>query len=543
MSENSTLEEFSYPLSLSSRSLTPGEPYHSAPLHYVAHSTASMLSQGSDDWITSSPASVVGPAAFAPNPFRYNHQKAPSVHLDCRQCITSKQERLVLETENATLKNAYNALLQVVGPAMFLAQTASPSDSVDLTVTPAGFSGLPSAPAIPALSQADYPAVNFLHAHEYRAHVDQSKGESNRYGPKPRGSSRAAQGINVAMRYVEDANGVVVNGFRATEIRGLATKLFALLAANGAAPASWNKGSLELQSKFSAEICRKFPEMGLCENDWKVQHMATRMYSSWYRTHTNSQVKLEAAEDDPVVLPASKPTKRPQPISMTANKRVKLSETPPSETNEMSMILAPTPNPVGHNNGDGSAPIPSKPTEEPTEPAVAFKIINPLLATPSAAATAAAAAAASLPTTDVEIANPPLSVTQATPASAVPSTMEVVPVVAPLPTTVPVTGTVLAGPSGPPRSAASKAKPKESKANPGTSTTPRNLCMIDWCKKHPRGYLSQFKAYWDSIENTSDAEPYKQVSANAATSKTKLTSTTQANALGVLGRQGKAWIF
>ncbi|KAJ6610957.1 hypothetical protein B0H10DRAFT_2224541 [Mycena sp. CBHHK59/15] len=204
---------------------------------------------------------------------------------------------------------------------------------------------------------------------------------------------------------------------------------------------------------------------------------------------------------------------------------------------------APTPNPVGHNNGDGSAPIPSKPTEEPTEPAVAFKIINPLLATPSAAATAAAAVAASLPTTDVEIANPPLSVTQATPASAVPSTMEVVPVVAPLPTTVPATGTVLAGPSGPPRSAASKAKPKESKANPGTSTTPRNLCMIDWCKKHPGGYLSQFKAYWDSIENTLDAEPYKQVSANAATSKTKLTSTTQANALGVLGRQGKAWIF
>ncbi|KAJ6578938.1 hypothetical protein B0H10DRAFT_923540 [Mycena sp. CBHHK59/15] len=85
-------------------------------------------------------------------------------------------------------------------------------------------------------------------------------------------------------------------------------------------------------------------------------------------------------------------------------------------------------------------------------------------------------------------------------------------------------GTVLAGPSGPPRSAASKAKPKESKANPGTSTTPRNLCMIDWCKKHPGGYLSQFKAYWDAIENTSDAEPYKQVSANAATSKTKAAS-------------------
>ncbi|KAJ7789223.1 hypothetical protein B0H14DRAFT_2627432 [Mycena olivaceomarginata] len=522
MSENSTLEEFTYPLSLSSRSSTPGETYHPAPLHYVAHSTAWMLSQSSDDWVTSSPASVVGPPAFAPNPFRYNHQKAPSVHLDCRQCITLKQEKLVLETENATLRNAYDALLQVVGPAMFLAQTASPSDGVDLTL--AGFSGLPSTPAIPALSQADYPAVNFWHAHEYRAHVDQSKGESNTDGPKPHGSCRAAQEINVTMCYVKDADGVVVNGFRATEIRGLATKLFALLA-NGAAPASWNKGSLELQSKFSAEICRKFPEMGFCANDWKVQHMATRMYSSWYRTHTNSQVKLEAAEDDPVVLPASKPTKRPQPISTTANKRVRLSETPPP-LEYFAVVTgpttAPTPKPVEHNSGDGSAPIPSKSTEEPTEPAVAFKIINPLLATPSAAATTAAAA--SLPITDIEIANPPLSVTQATPASAVTSTMEVVPVVTPLPTTVPATGTVLAGPSEPLRPAASKFKPKELKANPGTSTTPRNLCMIDWCKKHPSGYLSQFKAYWDSIENTSDAEPHKQASANAATSKTKAAS-------------------
>jgi hypothetical protein len=30
--------------------------------------------------------------------------------------------------------------------------------------------------------------------------------------------------------------------------------------------------------------------------------------------------------------------------------------------------------------------------------------------------------------------------------------------------------------------------------------------MIDWCKKHPGGYLSDFKIYWASIEKTSDSD-------------------------------------
>ncbi|KAJ7811964.1 hypothetical protein B0H14DRAFT_2606151 [Mycena olivaceomarginata] len=65
---------------------------------------------------------------------------------------------------------------------------------------------------------------------------------------------------------------------------------------------------------------------------------------------------------------------------------------------------------------------------------------------------------------------------------------------------------------------------KGTKATPGVSKTPRNLCMIDWCKKHPGGYLSDFKIYWVSIKKTSDSDQYREASVNAAASKTKAAS-------------------
>jgi hypothetical protein len=165
-------------------------------------------------------------------------------------------------------RNAYDALLAVVGPAVFLGQAPSAFEGGDLASSGPRLGPVPSTPI---LQRSEYPGIEFWHYHEYKTHLELTKGESNTDDPKPRGSSRAAQGINVTMRYVQDANGLMIDGFRATAIRGLATKLFAMAEASGVAPPTWNKGSLEFQSKFSAEICQKFPEMELCANDWKVK--------------------------------------------------------------------------------------------------------------------------------------------------------------------------------------------------------------------------------------------------------------------------------
>jgi hypothetical protein len=71
----------------------------------------------------------------------------------------------------------------------------------------------------------------------------------------------------------------------------------------------------------------------------QVQHMATKMYSSWYRGRNNSQIKSEAPEDD---LNASKGIKRnqpDQPLKIPASKKVKLSETPPVRDCHLELLL------------------------------------------------------------------------------------------------------------------------------------------------------------------------------------------------------------
>ncbi|KAJ6557133.1 hypothetical protein B0H10DRAFT_1967393 [Mycena sp. CBHHK59/15] len=429
---------------------------------------------GAEEWISSSPASDPAPLTrLTPNPFRYNQQKAPSFHPDCRQCPALKRENLVLATENATLKNAYDALLAVVGPAAFLGQAPGPSDSGDVAVSG---SRLGPVPSTPVLQRSDYPEIEFWHFHEYKNHLELTKGESNTDDPKPRGSSRVAQGINVTMRYVQDANGVTIDGFRATAIRGLATKLFAI--------AVW-----------------RLPPGTSKASNFRVQHMAAKMYSSWYRGRNNSQIKAEAPEDDRNASKGIKRKQPNQPLKTTATKRAKLSETPPllerDEHNEHDQryfavvapsSMVPTPRLEEHETNKGAMPSPDDlPVNVNTEGSIGER----------AGGGGGRFQDTSLAVGDIQAPNPLPSVTPA------PTT------------TTPIQQALTVIPTGTPPSGTAEVPPapaaKGTKATPGASKT-------------PSGYLSGFKIYWASIEKTSDSDQYRDVSANAAASKTKAAS-------------------
>ncbi|KAJ7803360.1 hypothetical protein B0H14DRAFT_2613381 [Mycena olivaceomarginata] len=142
---------------------------------------------------------------------------------------------------------------------------------------------------------------------------------------------------------------------------------------------------------------------------------------------------------------------------------------------------------------------------------ITFKIVNPLLS----------AASVSPAVEDIQAPN-------ALPFDT-PVPMTVTPIQQ-VPTVIP-TGTVLSSTAEVPPAPTAKG----TKATPGVSKTPRNLCMIDWCKKHPGGYLSDFKIYWVSIEKTSDSDQYREASVNAAASKTKLVWSSQCLRVGTGG--------
>ncbi|KAH7917469.1 hypothetical protein BV22DRAFT_991877, partial [Leucogyrophana mollusca] len=83
--------------------------------------------------------------------------------------------------------------------------------------------------------------------------------------------------------FVEDHDGKQVDGFRATQMRSSAREIFALFATRNMAPKHWSKADLGIKNSYRAEMYRQFPELRYCEHHWKVDKVATDIYSNWYR--------------------------------------------------------------------------------------------------------------------------------------------------------------------------------------------------------------------------------------------------------------------
>ncbi|KAJ6602262.1 hypothetical protein B0H10DRAFT_1958199 [Mycena sp. CBHHK59/15] len=152
----------------SSRSLTPGLFDGFLPTFSQGGSGSQSFSESSDSWASEQ---------YSLHPFRYNSKATAGSGLvqhpvqgpdiDCRQCALFKHNNLVLTTENATLKDAYNALLDVVGPAL---SRTSTDHALSADVSPASAPLAISVPLPPALKQSDYLNVPFWHLHEWVAH-------------------------------------------------------------------------------------------------------------------------------------------------------------------------------------------------------------------------------------------------------------------------------------------------------------------------------------------------------------------------------------
>lgn len=154
------------------------------------------------------------------------------------------------------------------------------------------------------LRQEDYPNVRFwtrqdwnLAAQTQVLSVDEEGeifpeiDEEDEEGPKQplpppgpacaRGKRRAAQGINVAMKYIETEDGTTIDGFRAAEIRRYARSLWVQMALDNKLPATWSDADAASLTYYSASMAQRFPELHLCASDWKANLVATDNYPSW----------------------------------------------------------------------------------------------------------------------------------------------------------------------------------------------------------------------------------------------------------------------
>ena len=106
------------------------------------------------------------------------------------------------------------------------------------------------------------------------------------------GKTCASQGFNVTMRYVEEQDGTVVNGHRVTEMRRYARLIWVHMAKEGGPPPSWGKADVKLSQAYCREMRQRFPELKLCDLDWKADQIATDNYPSWYKNWLEHSQKV-----------------------------------------------------------------------------------------------------------------------------------------------------------------------------------------------------------------------------------------------------------
>ncbi|KZT20606.1 hypothetical protein NEOLEDRAFT_1245152 [Neolentinus lepideus HHB14362 ss-1] len=122
----------------------------------------------------------------------------------------------------------------------------------------------------------------------------------------PRGKLRQSQGINVAMRFVTNEAGDIIDGHRSARIREHATSFFHALLQVGKAPLSWGKCKcLATKLAFYNYMKHTFPELVFCDDNWKLDLIAQDVYHGFSARHVKPQLlpmnldvsQLETIED------------------------------------------------------------------------------------------------------------------------------------------------------------------------------------------------------------------------------------------------------
>jgi hypothetical protein len=127
------------------------------------------------------------------------------------------------------------------------------------------------------------------------------------------------------MLYVEHENGNPIDGHKATEIRRIARSIWVHLATVGKAPKTWLKADIHTADHYKREMRRHFPELRLCESDWKADQIAIEHYPSW---HSNYMKSMAVKQEEPGLTDITSPTlsKRPSRAVNHSTKRKKLDQ-------------------------------------------------------------------------------------------------------------------------------------------------------------------------------------------------------------------------
>jgi hypothetical protein len=154
--------------------------------------------------------------------------------------------------------------------------------------------GIP--PTSVSLCQSDFPKVKFWFKRDWNEYQNEQPTDSDNQAERGRG--RAAKGVNVTLRFVELEDGTIISGDRASEMRRFARTIWCFFEKEGTAPATWGAADVETRKKYCHEMRQRFPELSLCDLDWKAEQIATDNYPSWHAGKGKKKIKEEEGKSE-----------------------------------------------------------------------------------------------------------------------------------------------------------------------------------------------------------------------------------------------------
>ncbi|KAJ7814867.1 hypothetical protein B0H13DRAFT_2463638 [Mycena leptocephala] len=225
----------------------------------------------------------------------YNDQwgrQASSTNLARSQTLASADHNILVASGNPT----YARLLQTNSDleAYYMLATSIPQifqfipNPLQIEIPPDSNSLPPIKhhPSSPSLSQDDFPSVAFWN----RADFTQSDSDLTSISDDKSSLS--------SLSFLEHANGERFDTAEIDSVRGHIQAAFVTLLDRGLAPTTWSHASSVAVNWLRTEMLTYSPDLGLCSGNWKINMMATIVYSPWSRRRREqiaSQIKAPVA--------------------------------------------------------------------------------------------------------------------------------------------------------------------------------------------------------------------------------------------------------
>ncbi|KAF7371672.1 hypothetical protein MVEN_00023300 [Mycena venus] len=118
--------------------------------------------------------------------------------------------------------------------------------------------------------------------------------------PAPHGNKHVAEDINLMTQYIEKEDGLIVSGKKAQVIRTTQLAIYRdiMRISPSDLPKTWGTASLTVVNYHWAQMYAAYPFLHLCNSHWKVDHLATNTYSSWYTKAVKKKAKTDMIGHD-----------------------------------------------------------------------------------------------------------------------------------------------------------------------------------------------------------------------------------------------------